>query len=342
MLSLRPIDDASGSEELKCVTMCLKEEMILGRQDFFQIVTDECVHVSRRAFSLRKGEQSVTIKNLHANRIKVNDVYLAKDAETEVKQGDVLSLLVKDGKSKYIYHVSFENDSEAPVNVLNAVTKTTCDIEIFDTQEIVPPQGGGTHETFTPIITSSSAEMQMRAGSVVSSKNALAEVECPYCYDVLALAYQLRPCGCNFCYLCLETASQTRPEKCMKCTMALIKPLRLDEESITPNKQFDNVIYLLLKSMYNPTEFKEWDDKVQTSKKTRDEAFKITESSHTSTSHKRAPRRKETTGNTATIVIDDCDEVQQKIQKRPAAGTIIDLTTDDTVIVQPKKKHTSL
>jgi rubrerythrin len=85
----------------------------------------------------------------------------------------------------------------------------------------------------------------------------LRQYECEICFEVMACAYSLYPCGDCFCYVCIEDWSKNAKAtpNCPHCQGTF------DLNSAIPNKKNDNAVREILK--LDPEQLKHWEVRVE-------------------------------------------------------------------------------
>lgn len=83
----------------------------------------------------------------------------------------------------------------------------------------------------------------------------LRQYECEICYEVMACAFSLVPCGDCFCYSCIEDWASSSKKNCPHCNG------EFDLKTSIPNKKIDNAIREVLKSDKEQSDL--WEKRVE-------------------------------------------------------------------------------
>jgi hypothetical protein len=226
-------------------------------------------HVSRShvMMTYRHGKLFMDVISRQDDIVYVNGA-VCERGEVELHTGDEISLL---GSIQFFnYRVQkVETSSTQELDLPpSKKQKTATDPPKLATPvaAVVPPAPAAQ----PPVSTTSPEEEPKKPETATSSSSSssqnhhhklleglLRQYECEICFEVMACAYSLYPCGDCFCYVCIEDWSKNAKATphCPHCQGTF------DLNSAIPNKKNDNAVREILK--LDPEQLKQWETRVE-------------------------------------------------------------------------------
>ncbi len=250
----------------------LPSSCVLGRNSVTGLdqMCDHIQHVSRSHVLVTCREKKVFIDVVaRQDHIVFLNGTACERGEIEVHSGDELSLL---GSLNYFnYKFEFHPDKD----MLKSPNHTQEIDEILPPSkrqkiETTPPQSvvAPSYQFLSTLPSSSSTPAPLvpvapsipNSSSSISSEKLIIEqllrqYECEICYEVMACAFSLYPCGDCFCYCCIEDWASSSKKNCPHCQG------EFDLKTAIPNKKMDNAVRDLLKN--EKEQLESWEKRVE-------------------------------------------------------------------------------
>jgi rubrerythrin len=216
-------------------------------------------HVSRShvMMTYRHGKLFMDVISRQDDIVYVNGA-VCERGEVELHTGDEISLL---GSIQFFnYRVQTVETGSTQELDLRPSKKQKTATDSSKPMTTATPAASTTspeEEQKKPETTTSSSSSSSQNHHHKLLEGLLRQYECEICFEVMACAYSLYPCGDCFCYVCIEDWSKNAKAtpNCPHCQGTF------DLNSAIPNKKNDNAVREILK--LDPEQLKQWEARVE-------------------------------------------------------------------------------
>jgi hypothetical protein len=226
-------------------------------------------HVSRShvMMTYRHGKLFMDVISRQDDIVYVNGA-VCERGEVELQTGDEISLL---GSIQFFnYRVEKVEISTQELDLRPSKKQKTA-TDSSKPITTATPAAAAAPQAPTPAASATSPEEEQKKPETTTSSSSsssqnhhhklleglLRQYECEICFEVMACAYSLYPCGDCFCYVCIEDWSKNAKAtpNCPHCQGTF------DLNSAIPNKKNDNAVREILK--LDPEQLKQWEARVE-------------------------------------------------------------------------------
>ena len=243
----------SGSPHMEAIAIVLPKPPLssavraIGRADLdaedkhIQFISRQHVEVSCTS----SGEFFVTPVSRQSGHIFVNGICIPDKQQHKLSVGDTITLL---GKLNYFNYVLTSGPPEASPDESSSSSssrKRGRPDEAKETNNTVNKKPNGENlvqpESSEKVNGTIEALQAAPTTPVITAAHLEPHYECSICFEPLAHAHSVIPCGDNFCYICIVDWAE-KNKKCPMCNATF------DVNNLLPNRTVDNLIGEVLKT----------------------------------------------------------------------------------------------
>lgn len=250
------VPQGDGKEALKIINITTGEEFFLGRNESTIILNTQVenfLFVSRNQAKIsvkNNGCLYLTPTSRTPGLVYVNGVACQHNVEIEVFVDQTISLL---GQANYFNFRIMKNKEdelpESPDKISTGKRKNDeSPIDCTVVHDITHIKKCKTANEPIKIIENNNIVSSAAVESNGSISKLSSILECPICFQAMALAHTSAPCGHTFCYICI-TDWKNKSKECPTCKGEVVM--------ITPSLLIDSTIREILAK--NTDELQEWE-----------------------------------------------------------------------------------